>query len=385
MSSKTKAPRKSKTSWAGGIVLFTAAALAAGVFGLSALRAEANGVQSAPPPLPVSAIEVLYANNATIDEQFPGLISARRESALGFERGGRIDRLLVDVGDRVESGQELARLDLRVLNAQVAAADAQTAEAAAQTALARDTQERQQTLLERGHISPQRYDEVATTTRAAEARQRAAAAAADALRVQLDLAVLEAPFDGVVTARYADEGAIASPGMPVLDLVEADALEVRIGLPGDVAARLNADEVYTFRSERRAFEARLRATTGVVDRQTRTVTAVFDLDADSGAVAGEVARLSVPLSIDASGFWVPTSALVESRRGLWSVYVLQPENGDYRLEARVVETVRVETERVFVRGAVAEGEYVLSGGISRVTPGQLVAFNGGSGRSQAGE
>ncbi|WP_300529378.1 efflux RND transporter periplasmic adaptor subunit [Maricaulis sp.] len=215
-------------------MLFTAAVLAAGVFGLSALRAEANGVQSAPPPLPVSAIEVSYDENATIDEQFPGLVTARRESALGFERGGRIDALLVDVGDRVESGQELARLDTRALRAQVAAADAQTAEAAAQTALARDTENRQETLLARGHISPQRFDEVVTSTRAAEARQRAAAAAADALRVQLDLAVMEAPFDGVVTARYADEGAIAAPGQPILDLVEAGALEVRIGLPVEV-------------------------------------------------------------------------------------------------------------------------------------------------------
>lgn len=385
MSSKTKAHRKSKSPRAGGIVLLTAAVLAAGVFGISTLRAEATGVQSAPAPLPVSAIEVLYASNATIDEQFPGLVSARRESALGFERGGRIDRLSVDVGDRVESGQELARLDLRVLNAQIAAADAQTAEAAAQTALARDTQERQETLLARGHISPQRYDEVATTTRAAMARQRAAAAAADALRVQLDLAVIEAPFDGVVTARHADEGVIASPGQPVLDLVESGALEVRIGLPGDVAARLGVGDRYSFRSERGAFEARLRATTGVVDRQTRTVTAVFDIDEAGDAVAGEVVRLSVPLSIDARGFWVPTSALVESRRGLWSVYVLQPDGSDYRLEARVVETVRVETERVFVRGAVSEGEYVLSGGVGRVTPGQLVAFNGGAGQTLAGE
>ncbi|WP_300529377.1 hypothetical protein [Maricaulis sp.] len=142
---------------------------------------------------------------------------------------------------------------------------------------------------------------------------------------------------------------------------------------------------YTFRSDMGAFEASLRASTGIVDRQTRTVTAVFDLAENSGAVAGQVVRLSVPLNVDARGFWVPVSALVESRRGLWSVYVLQPEGGDYRLEARVVETVRVETERVFVRGAVSEGELILSGGIGRVTPGQLVAFRGGRGQTQASE
>lgn len=358
---------------AGTMVALAAVTIALLVFGVSFLRADANAVLSEPAPLPVRVVQARYDSQARIDEFYPGLVSARRESALGFEHGGRIEAIAVDVGDRVSNGQILARLDTRALDAQIAAADAQTAEAAAQTALARLTEERQAQLLERGHISQQRHDELRTSTRAARARENAAAAQADALRVQRDLSVITAPFDGVVMARHADEGAIAQPGQPVLDIVEADALEIRVGLPQSIAARFAPGETHRFMVAGRPVHAVFRASTGVVDRQTRTVTAVFDLPPGAQAAAGEVVRLAVETPIGAEGFWVPVSALAEGRRGLWSVYVLAPDGDDsYRLEGRVVETVRVEADRVFVRGAVADGEYLLAGGLQRVSPGQRV-------------
>ncbi|WP_417488289.1 efflux RND transporter periplasmic adaptor subunit [Maricaulis sp.] len=360
---------------AGSAVALAALLVAILVFGVTALRAEANLVAAAPTPISVSVITATHDPQASIAEFFPGLISARRQSALGFERAGRIERVHVDVGDRVVAGDVLARLDIRSVEAQIAAAEAQTAEAAAQTALASETESRQAQLLERGHISQQRFDEVRTSTRAALARQNAAAAAADALRVQLDLSVMTAPFNGVVTARRADEGAIASPGQPLLELVELDQLEVNVGLPQSVAASFQPGDTVQFAVDgnNASLSGRFRASSSVVDRQTRTVTAVFDLEADQAVAAGQIARLSVQTAIGTDGFWVPTAALAEGRRGLWSVYVLAPDAHDtYRLEPRVVETVRVEAERIYVRGAVADGELLLASGLQRITPGQIV-------------
>lgn len=352
-------------------VVLAAIGVAILVFGVSTLRAEATLQVNAPPPMPVAVVEADYASDASIEEFFPGLVAARRQSALGFERGGRIDAIRVDVGEQVRAGDVLAVLDTRAVTAQIAAADAQTAEAAAQTALAAETETRQAQLLERGHVSQQRLDEVRTSTRAARARQNAAAAAADAIRVQLDLAEMTAPFDGVVTARLADEGTIAAPGQPLLELIESGSLEIRVGLPPVLAASLNADHSYRFLTDGGALNARFRASTGVVDQHSRTVTVLFDIDPGTVAV-GQVVRLAMATPIDADGFWVPTSALAEGRRGLWTVYVLQPDQGDYLLEARVVETVRIEADRVFVRGAVTDGELVLASGLQRIMPGLRV-------------
>ena len=357
---------------AGSTVFLTMVIIAVLVMTVTSLRAEANFQGSAPLPLTVTTIEARYESDARIEELFPGLVAARRDSALGFERGGRIESISVDVGDRVETGQVLAHLDTRALAAQIAAADAQTAEAAAQTALARGTENRQAQLLDRGHISHQRFDEIRTTTQAALARQNAAAAAADALRVQLDLSVITAPFSGVVTVRLADEGAIAPPGQTLLEIIESDALEVRVGLPPELASSLTPSEVYRFRSGSSFFQASLRSSTGVVDRQTRAVTVLFDIPEGVSISAGQVVRLAVETPIATGGFWVPVSALVEGRRGLWSVYVVEPAGQAYVLESRMVETIRIEAERVFVRGAVSQGELILATGLQRVTPGQSV-------------
>lgn len=358
---------------AGAAVLAAALCIAFLVILVSASRGADAGLQDAQSAPPVVAtLRVAYRTDASIAENYAGLVTARRESDLGFERGGRIDAINVDVGDRVTQGQVLARLDTRALEAQIAAADAQTAEARAQVDLAQVTQDRQQALLERGHISQQRLDEASTTTHAADARRLAAAASANALRAQLSLSVIEAPFDGVITARLSDEGGIASPGQGLLRIVEDGALEIRVGLPAEVAARLEARTQYRFTTDRGEINARLRASTGIVDTRTRSVTVLFDVDGNTVS-AGQVARLAIDQTISADGFWVPTSALAEGRRGLWSVYVLEAdEYGTYTIAPHVVETVRVDAGRAFVRGAVSDGALILRSGLDRVTPGQRV-------------
>lgn len=362
---------------AGFAVLIAAFGVALIVILVSALRAAGADVQQAEPhALPVPVLTVDYQTDAMISEAYPGLISARRESDLGFERGGRIVEVTADIGDQVRAGDTLARLDTSTLRAQIAAADAQTHEADAQLEIARATELRQRTLLERGHISQQRLDEVATNTAAAEARRQAAAAQANALRAQLVLSEIIAPFDGVVTARNADEGTIAAPGSPVLRLVENTALEIRIGLPAIAVTALVEGEVYNFLTNDGTIEARFRTSTGVVDVRTRTVSAIFDIESGT-ARAGEVARLQLETGISDNGFWVPTSALTEGRRGLWSVQTLvSSENGDWIIEPRVVETLRVEVDRAFVRGAVNDGDRIVASGLQRVTAGQIVTPSG---------
>lgn len=358
---------------AGFTVLTAAVGVAILVILVSALRAADADVQAAEPgALPVSVLTVDYQDNAMISEAYPGLVAARRESDLGFERGGRIIGVSADVGDQVRAGDTLARLDTSSLRAQIAAADAQTHEADAQLEIARATELRQRTLLERGHISQQRLDEAATNTAAAQARREAAAAQANALRAQLVLSEIMAPFDGVVTARMADEGAIAAPGSPVLRLVENTALEIRIGLPASAVTDLVEGEVYRFLTSDGTIEARFRTATGVVDVRTRTVSAIFDIEAGATR-AGEVARLQLETGISGRGFWVPASALTEGRRGLWSVQTLVGDSdGGWIIEPRVVETVRVEIDRAFVRGAVSDGDRIITSGLDRVTAGQRV-------------
>lgn len=359
-------------------VLAAAVLVVVAVIGVSTLRAAdaGPGAVAVSAALPVETFSARYQAEAAMETRYPGLVSAWRTSALGFESGGRIETVAVRVGDRVAAGDVLAMLDTRTLDAQIAAARAEAAAAETQAGLAGVTLERQQVLVDRGHISAQRLDELAANQRAALSSAAAARANAQALAVRLELASLTAPFDGVITARHLDEGAIAPPGAPVITLVEDARLEMRVSIPADEAAQLEPGQTYPVEFAQGRAEARLRAVTGVIEREQRAVTAVFDLDAGDGAVSGSVGRLLVSTDLAERGFWAPVTALAEGRRGLWSMYVLTPDNGAFRLEPRPVEVLHAEGDTVFVRGAVNDGDNVLAAGVSRVAPGQRVRPEG---------
>lgn len=339
-------------------------------------RSNGSGVNIASGPanaLPVNVDRVEFSKTFEIREQYTGLVSSRRSSALGFESGGRVEALMADVGDRVSKGKLLAILDTRALRANLAAAEAQISEAEAALKIAEATAGRQKSLVDKGLLSSQGYDETEAQALAAMARKDAAKAQRDALLVRIELSKLIAPFDGVITRRLLDEGAIAAPGQPVVQIEESSVLETTIGVPSQLADRLVPGGVYSLRIDGNSVSATLRTITGVIDASQRTVTAVFDIAGEDLVYPGAVARLELTQSLDQTGVWIPISSMTEADRGLWSVYVVRKQpGGEHRVEKRLVDIIHSEADRVFVRGALEEGEYFVRDGLHRLTPNQLV-------------
>lgn len=361
--------------WKGLIFLFVLAAIVAvlGLFVLQNRSTEGPLVPTARPvPISVETVRADFGSTFNVEEKFTGIVSPRRSSQLGFAGGGRIASIKADIGDRVETGDTLASLDTRSLQAQLNSANAVVAEARAALALAETTVDRQITLLEKGHVSSQRVDEARAQANSARARIDAARANADTLRVQIDLARITAPFAGTITARMADEGAIANPGAPLFELVESNVLEARIGLTAALADTLEIGELYDLTSDQGNVPATLRSMTGVIDASNRTVTTLFDIADPSSVSAGAVVRLGLAREINEPGLWLPVSALTEAERGLWSIYTARRDGGEWIAEPGIVEIIHQDGDRVYVRGAMSEGDRVIIDGLQRITPGQPV-------------
>lgn len=330
---------------------------------------------SRPVPISIETVQAQLEPAFKADEKFTGIVSPRRTSQLGFSGGGRIASIQADVGDKVAAGTPLATLDTRSLRAQLASAEAVVSEARAAFQLAETTVDRQIALLEKGHVSSQVVDEARAQSNTAQARIAAAKANADTLRVQIDLARIKAPFSGTITARMADEGAIANPGLPLFELVETDVLEARIGLTAALADTLDIGSVYDLTSNQGVSEATLRSVTGVIDTSNRTVTTIFDINDANSVSAGAVVRLGMEREIDEPGLWLPVSALAEADRGLWSVYKARRDGDAWLAEPGIVEILHQDGERVFVRGSIRDGDRVIVDGLQRITPGQPVTPN----------
>jgi HlyD family secretion protein len=212
------------------------------------------------------------------------------EADLGFQVGGRIERIAVRDGDRVGAGQELARLESAELEARRAAAEAQVAAARAQLAelqsgarpeelrqarateaAARERKEDAQRVLDRtraleegGAVSREALEQARTAFEVARAQyehaseqlalvrsgarrerveaQQAAMRQAEAGLAQAEAAlanaVIRAPFAGVVTVRHRQPGEAVGPGAPVLTLMDPDDRWVRIYVREDEVGRV---------------------------------------------------------------------------------------------------------------------------------------------------
>lgn len=310
-----------------------------------------------------------------------------RASELGFKFGGQLARVHVDIGDYVNEGDLLAELDSASLDAVQAQADADVSLSAAnllaleaETQLARQTEARFRSLRDSGHTSAQTYDEQRLALRAKEAHLSVAVASLARSRanqraatIAVDESRIYAPFSGQVQSRLMDEGAQARSGQSVLRLVETAHRKAHVGVPDSMIETLRQETSYTLRWADARIPGILKTVLPEVDRESRTVTAVLDLE-DETVPFGAVVELELSYRVNADGYWLPLTALTESDRGLWGAFVV---DGDSNAERRLVEVLHIEAERAYVRGTLQPGDRIISTGVQRIVPGQSVSMSGG--------
>ncbi|MEO0768475.1 MAG: efflux RND transporter periplasmic adaptor subunit [Cyanobacteria bacterium J06649_4] len=396
--------------------------------------------------LPVETITAEPVSTYSVSRTYTGTIAALQASELGFERSGQLTTLLVPEGTQVSAGAPLARLDIRNLQTQrqqieaekaralaqltelevgartedIAAAQAAVQDLEQQIALQRTQLARREILYDRGAISREALDEFSFGEGSLQARLNQARAqlnelengtrpeqitAQDALIQQLDArladidvniqkSTLNAPFSGTVSEHKVDTGTVVGAGQSVIRLVENDIPEARIGLPADAIGQLSTGEERTIEVSGERYTATLTAILPEVDAQTRTQTALFALEPRAAAQMnpGQTARLDLNDRISAEGIWLPTEAITQGIRGLWTCYVVVPaevsEGGGqttYVVQPQTVEIVHQESDRVLVTGTLQPDDVVVANGSHRLVPGQQVRLAGEIAISQIGQ
>ncbi len=367
-----------KRRFAGALALMLTLA-SIGAAGLWVTRSNATTVPAAEPMLRVQVQVAASSDTYEVDRSFVGRIEAARESELGFELAGLLEKVWVEEGDSVAFGERLARLDTERLSARRDELAAAREQALAQLELARSTDARVSEAAELNAVSTQEWDEArqGLQTRAAAVQQLEAQIRT--IEVEIGKSTLRAPFAGVVSARRVDEGEVLSVGRPVVRLLEAGRLEARLGVAAAVATDIAVDEELPVIVRGQTVAGRVKAILPERESSTRTVTVLLELPDATTARSGDLAEIKLTRSVVANGFWLPTSALAESVRGLWSCYVAEPprdgESGDgvtHRVARRDVEVLHATTDRVYVRGTLSPGERVITDGVHRVVPGQPV-------------
>ena len=348
-------------------LLFAAAALAT-----TGCDQGGNHAAAAASPLWVETIAIEPQDTYEVRRVFSGTIRSRRASRLGFERGGMVAKVFVEEGDAVRQGQLIARLDTKQLRAARRRVAASLAEANAGVGISTLTAERLGQLAEEEFISRQEADEARFGLEAAEAKKLELEAALAQIDVDLRKSRLVAPFSGIVSSRLVDEGTVVAAGSPIVRFRESDQKEAVIGVPPSIALAIGAEQELELGNG--SVSAPVAALIDDVDERTRTVTVILELPEHAEAPDGQIVRLVHRREVADVGFWVPTTALTQGFRGMWTVYTVKPDGDDAVVAREAVEVLHTETDRAFVRGTLEPGDRIVATGMHRVVPGQRVRF-----------
>jgi len=186
----------------------------------SRLRAsEAEAATAGAAPERITSVSVKSLDTCTIEDRLvlTGGVMPWEDILVSAETAGKIDWQGVDEGEKVKAGQELIRVDTRLLNAQLD-------QARAQAKLARQELDRVQTLVQQGAATAQASDKVLADKDMAEANVRL-------VEIQLQKSLIKAPVPGVIDRLFKDEDEFVDTGMPLVRLVQTDKLKVSIGIP----------------------------------------------------------------------------------------------------------------------------------------------------------
>ena len=351
--------------------------LALGIVGAGALfggRAilQAEAFDEVAAPLPVAVFEARYQDTFEEKRAFSGRIAPAQVADSGFEVSGEVAEVLVEIGDQVEEGQALARLDPVRLELREREAAAQLADARAQFTRAQATFERVATLVEEGFATEQELDNASADRNSARERVRLLERSLARAQEDAQDTTLRAPYAGFVVARYVDRGAIVQPGQPVVRINQQAGLEAEISVPIEFARRLRVGDRFPLTAE--GLEA-FGVVTGVgdeIDPQTRSNAVRFSIEDDPGFIPGSLVRIALSQERRGTGVWVPIASLQESYRGLWSVYVVENEGAGEIIRRKDVEILSLGDGRVFVTGTLQDGDQVVASSPFRFVPGQMV-------------
>ncbi len=328
-----------------------------------------------PAPQVVRPVQLAQVSLGAAGEQtvYAGEVKPRYEGDLGFRIGGKIVARLVDVGATVSKGQLLARLDPADVGLQTVAAKAQVAAAETEYSFAKAELDRYQGLLDQKFISQSALDAKRNVYNSTRAKHEQAKAQLAVAQNQTSYAALTADREGVITAVNAEVGQVVQPGQAVFRLAQADEREVLVNVPENRLAELKSakqQSVVLWANPGRIYQAKVREIAPAVDSATRTFAVRLSiLDADVAVRWGMTANLVLRGEGGSNSALLPLTSIYQ-KDGKPAVWVFDPASKQVNL--RLVDLGIYREDGVVVRSGLQGGEWVVTAGVHKLVPGQIV-------------
>ena len=289
-----------------------------------------------------------------VTEEVVGTVRAKIRATLEAKVSGRIQEMPVRLGQAVKAGDLVASLDAAEIKARLEQAQASLEQA--------DRDWNRVSALFKGQaVTRSELDNAESRLRVA----KGAVAEADAMMRYVEI---RAPFDGVVSRKWADVGDLASPGKPLVDIQDPSVLQLDADVPEAMATpiQLGAALVVRLDNASGTMNGKVTEIAPAADPASRTVAMKVDLPRSPGLIPGRFARLVVPVG-ESRSLDVPSAAVVQ-RGQLEMVFVVTNQQARLRL----VKTGKRLGDQVEILSGLEQGDAVAIEGAAMLADGQPV-------------
>ncbi len=318
---------------------------------------------------------------------FPGIIKAGISVKTSFKVPGTIERMGVEVGDRLNRGDTIAVLEATDYDLKVQQAQAALSQAEAQARNADANYRRVKALYENRNASLNELDAARAAAESSRSAVESVQKQLDLARRQLDYTTLSAPADCRVASVLAEANENVAAGNPVAVVNYLSSLEVQVAVPGQVISRIMRDDPVevTISSVERNSLSGVITEVGISTTMLQTtfpVTVRLEAEADGirPGMAADVRFLLNSVGDQSPVILVPPVAVGEDMKNRF-VYVVDPiGEGKGRIAYRPVTIGRILPEGIEIREGIDAGDLVVTAGMSRISEGLLVTISSGKER-----
>ena len=378
-----------------GVLMLLASALVACTAGSRTLenRSAANASPGAQ-LIAVNVFEALPSNSPTTgDLLIPAALSVDTIAVLLAEREGRITRLAVQEGARVNKGDVLAefnaddqRSQLQQAELEVSRLKVEEQQYEALVKLNRSELDRE-ILLNKQNISSKsdveraeykldqsrhEFDKTRLATQSAQAR-------VEAVKIEIAKSTVRAPISGIVTRRHVTLGTSVARNDKLFEVAQLSPLKVKFQLPQSEKGRLRPGQIISLSpidSDALIARARIKRIDPLADATSNTIGYVADVVSGSGLIPGLAVNVHLPRAAGAQSFWIPRAAFAanaELQNGsLSTIWVV---DGD-RSATRLVQVKSVEGDQVEVISGLSVNERVILTPSKELKEGDVVQISG---------
>ena len=334
-----------------------------------------------------ASVEVDPVVLQTLNQSVPviGRVVSLKEAKVPAAVMGRVEKVLVEEGDRVKKGQILASIDTErykwlanIASANVNAAKAELKSAQAETKINLVELERMISLKNSSAFNASKYDKLQNQNTAllakeeiVEAKLNSAIQEENIAKQNLSRATVKAPFNGIIELKMVELGEAVGLGFPMFQLISDTSVEIQADVPSNRARILKENnEIQISTTDNIKFISKVRALGVRENSNTRTIKihlSYENSETDRKLFVGENVNISVPLGPGQEALTVHKDAILK-REGMSLVYVVKEDSA----QIKPVKLGDGVGERFIVLSGIEAGDLVVTKGNERLRPGQKV-------------